>query len=380
MRHKRAVFFDRDGTILVPPEEYIARPDQVKFYPGVVESLNLLKGQGFRRVVVTNQAAVGRGMISEMDLLSVHNHMKRELAAQNADLDAILYSPHYPAAAHAEHRGRSSERKPGAGLFEQAAKTFRLSLKDSFVVGDRLEDIESARAIGAKAILVRTGKGAETEKSLRGPAAPDFVTDDVAGATIWICRQVCETPLAGKTAVFVIAGRNFQDREYLVTRMILESLGANIQVAGPGRDECVGSDGLRVMPDTTHHAVDLDGADAVVFIGGEGARALIECKECQDLARRTYQAKKVLAAICVAPSILANAHILSRKRATAWHTEIPNLRKQGVIVSREAVTRDENIVTAAGPKNVYGFAGLIRAALLGEKEIKMTVASSSAAS
>lgn len=373
MLHKRAVFFDRDGTLLVPPGEYIAKAEQVEFYPGVAESLALLKEKGFRRIVVTNQAAVGRGMISEMNLLPVHNHMKRLLASQGADLDAIFYSPYFAAAGHPEHRRRPQDRKPNAGLFEQAAQEFHLSLKDSFVVGDRLEDIQAARAIGARAVLVRTGKGAETERDLSG-ILPDAVTDGVAGAAVWICRAVCETPLSGKTILCVLAGRDFQEREYRVPRMMLEAWGADIRVAGPGRDECVGSQGFRVRPDVTHREALEESPDAVVFVGGEGARAHANCKQCQNLARKTYEEKRILAAICVAPAILANAHLLSRKAAVAWHTELPLLRKMGAHVSRHPVVRDGTLVTAAGPRDAAAFADEIRAALAGEKKIEMTVA------
>lgn len=375
MLHKRAVFFDRDGTLLVPPEQYLAKAGQVEFYRGAPEALTLLKTKGFRRVVVSNQAAVGRGIISEMNVLPVHNHIKRLLAEEGADLDAIFYSPYYAAAGHPEHRRRPQDRKPEIGLFEQAAEVFRLSLKDSFVVGDSLVDLQAARRIGAKSILVRTGRGMETEREALGPAAPDFVADDLVRASVWICRQVCETPLLGKKILFVLAGRDFQEREYLVPRISMEALGAQISVAGPGRDECVGAQGLRVTPDQTHRDADAAAFDAVVFVGGEGARALADCKQCQGLARKVFESKKVLAAICVAPSILANAHLLNRKRAVAWHTELPNLRKQGAHVSRHPVARDENIVTAAGPRDAETFAEAVCAAILGAKKIEMTVAS-----
>lgn len=371
MLHKRAVFFDRDGTLLIPPDETISKAEQVSFYPGAPESLAVLKGKGFRRVVVTNQAAVGRGLISEMNLLPVHNHMKRLLSAAGADLDAIFYSPYYAAAGHPEHRRRPNDRKPDTGLFEQAARQFQLSLKDSFVVGDRPEDIQAARNIGAKAVLVRTGKGVETERSPEAPA-PDVVVDDVIQATVWICLQACVTPLAGKKILFVLAGRNFQEREYLVPRMTLESLGAKILVAGPGHEDCVGDAGFRVTPNLTHRLAQGADADAVVFVGGEGARSLINCKDCQTLARKAYEAKKILAAICVAPSILANAHLLTRKNAVAWHTELVNLRKHGAKTGRRPVARDENIVTAAGPKDAEAFADEIRAALLLEHHCEVT--------
>src|SRR3989338_613945 len=279
MIHRRAVFFDRDGTLLVPQAEYISDPDQVVFYKGVPEALALLKERGLRRIVVTNQAGVGRGVLSEMDLLRAHNHMKRVLQEQDADLDAVFYAPHFPASAPPEHRRGAAERKPSTQLFEQAALRYQLSLKDSFVVGDRPEDLQAARNIGAKAVLVRTGKGAETERAAGGPA-PDFVGDDAAAAVVWICRQVGDMPLGGKKILFVLAGRDFQEREYLAPRLRLEGWGADIAVAGPSRDECVGAQGLRIRPDVTHADAG-DEFDAVVFIGGEGARALAGCKRCQ---------------------------------------------------------------------------------------------------
>lgn len=379
MLHKRAVFFDRDGTLLVPHPETISKPEHLRVYPGIPEAIAILNRAGFRVIVVTNQAAVGRGVISEMELLTVHNHLKRLLASEGAKLDAILYAPHYPAAPRPEHRGRAHERKPATGLFEEAARRYHISLKDSFVVGDSLEDMQAARSIGAKAVLVRTGKGVETER-LPGNAAPDAVRNDAAEAAVWIGRQVGDLPLNGKKIVFVLAGRNFQDREYLVTRLILETLGADIHVAGATRNECVSTGGARVRPDTTIKSAGDGEWDAVIFVGGEGARGLLDCRQCQSLARMQFEKKRTLAAICVAPSILANAHLLGRRAATAWHTELPNLRKQGAIASRHPVVRDENIVTAAGPSYAEGFADEIRASILGEKNIERTVASRAEAS
>lgn len=377
MLHKRAVFLDRDGTLLIPPEEYLAKADQVRFYPGVPEALAILKSKGFRRVVVSNQAAVGRGVISEMNVLPVHNHMKRLLSERGADLDAILYSPYFPAAGHPEHRRRPQDRKPEPGLFEEAARMFRLSLKDSFVVGDSLVDLQSARRIGARGVLVLTGKGPETQREAAAAGvSPDFVAADVPAAAVWICRQVLDQPLAGKKILFVLAGRDFQETEYLVPRLNLEAWGAEVDVAGPGPgpDECVGGGGLRVKPDVTHQSADAAKYDAVVFVGGGGARSLSRCEYCRGLARKAYESKKVVAAICVAPAILAAEKLLYRKSAVAWHTELSELRKQGARIVPRGVVRDDLIVTAAGPRDAEPFADAVRAALQGEPQIEMTVA------
>jgi D-glycero-D-manno-heptose 1,7-bisphosphate phosphatase len=157
MIHK-AAFLDRDG-VLVSDSGLITKAGQFVLLEGVPEALWLLKRAGFRLVVVTNQAVVARGLISERDLLGLHNAMQAILLAQGAPkLDAIYTCPHHPNANLTEYRLACHCRKPQPGLLLQAAKENDLDLRRSFMIGDRLTDIAAGHQAGCRTILVETGQ------------------------------------------------------------------------------------------------------------------------------------------------------------------------------------------------------------------------------
>lgn len=178
-----AVFPDRDGTIA---EEvgYLNHPSRFRMFPFAAAAIRRLNDAGFPVVVVTNQSGVGRGYFPDSLVHSVNELMKRELAAAGARIDAIYYCPH-TSADHCDCR------KPKTGLLERAAREHSLDLSRSFVVGDRYGDIELARNVRARGILVRTGYG-EGElawHSAKWPTQPDFVAEDLSKAADWILRQ-----------------------------------------------------------------------------------------------------------------------------------------------------------------------------------------------
>jgi len=178
-----AVFLDRDGTIA---EEvgYLNHASRFRMFPFVAAAIRCLNEAGFPVVVVTNQSGVGRGYFPESLVRSVNEMMKEELAAVGARIDAIHYCPHTSA-------DRCDCRKPRPGLLERAAREHSLDLARSFVVGDRYGDIELARNVRARGILVRTGYG-EGElawHSARWPTQPNFVAEDLSKAADWILRQ-----------------------------------------------------------------------------------------------------------------------------------------------------------------------------------------------
>ena len=178
-----AVFLDRDGTIA---EEvgYLNHANRFRMFPFVAAAIHRLNEAGLPVVVVSNQSGVGRGYFPESLVHSVNEMMKRELAAAGARIDAIYYCPH-TSADHCDCR------KPKTALLERAAREHSLELGRSFVVGDRYGDIELARNVRARGILVRTGYG-EGElawHSAKWPAQPDFVAEDLSKAADWILRQ-----------------------------------------------------------------------------------------------------------------------------------------------------------------------------------------------
>lgn len=160
----RAVFLDRDGTINVE-KEYLYRIEDFEFIAGTAEAIRLLNQAGYLVVVVSNQSGVARGYYTEEDVEALHRYAASELERCGARVDAWLYCPHHP-------QGRGSYalpcscRKPLPGMLRDAARRFDIELTSSFMIGDKLVDVEAGRAAGCTSYLVRTGYGAELESDL----------------------------------------------------------------------------------------------------------------------------------------------------------------------------------------------------------------------
>ena len=181
---RRAVFLDRDGTI-IEDADYLTNVDQMRLMPGAAEAIRRLNDAGLVTVVVTNQSAVARGMMSERALSAVHEHLRGLLAAHGARVDAIYYCPHHPEIGDAPYRIACDCRKPQPGLLRRAAADLTLSLSDSAVIGDSLRDLEAGDAAGCHTlVLVRTGHGAAEEAALRAArlTGEALVCDDLAAA------------------------------------------------------------------------------------------------------------------------------------------------------------------------------------------------------
>jgi protease I len=151
--------------------------------------------------------------------------------------------------------------------------------------------------------------------------------------------------------LFVVAPERFRDEELFDTRHVLEGSGHDVVIASTRIGECSGSRGGSVRADATlrdQRAVDYD---AVVFVGGGGAKLLWQDEDALRLAREADEGAKVLGAICLAPVILANAGVLRNRRATVAGTEAGAIEAAGATYSGPGVTVDGNIVTANGPKS-----------------------------
>jgi histidinol-phosphate phosphatase family protein len=169
----RAVFFDRDGT-LMEETGYCADPALVRVFPGIPEAIRELRAVGFRIFVVTNQAGIGRGIMTEADYQAVHAEFLRQMGHDL--VDATYYCGDHPDEA-------SRRRKPETGMLLEAAEEYGIDLKRSFMVGDRNSDIECGRRVGAATILVLTGYGTGV-----GEGA-DLVAKDAVSAVRWILAQ-----------------------------------------------------------------------------------------------------------------------------------------------------------------------------------------------
>jgi D-glycero-D-manno-heptose 1,7-bisphosphate phosphatase len=184
-----AVFLDRDGTII---EEigYLDRVDRLSLYPFSIDAIRALNRSGFRVVLVTNQSGIARGFFTEAVVDEVHRHLASLLAEGGAHIDAYYYCPHHPDGRVEAYARRCDCRKPGRGLVDRAVEAFGVDPTRSFVIGDRWLDVEMARAIGGRGILVRTGYGADEERRPPATLTADAIADNLIGAVGWVLRHV----------------------------------------------------------------------------------------------------------------------------------------------------------------------------------------------
>jgi D-glycero-D-manno-heptose 1,7-bisphosphate phosphatase len=170
---RKAAFIDRDG-VLNEERAFVHRTEDFVFLPGAIEALKLLKGGGYRLVVITNQSGIARGLYSEADYLALTEHMRAQLAAAGVALDAVEYCPHLVDAPVERYRVDCDCRKPKPGMLRRASQALDIDPGASFLVGDRLSDIEAGRAAGVgRCLLVRTGCALPDEAVARADAVYD---------------------------------------------------------------------------------------------------------------------------------------------------------------------------------------------------------------
>lgn len=152
MEQRRYVLMDRDGVINHDSEDFIKSPEEWRPIDGSLEAIALLNKHGYDIMVVTNQSGLARGLFDLSMLSKIHDKMHRLLAQKGGQIAAIYYCPHGP-------DDLCNCRKPKPGLLEQFALEKNVDLKTVYFIGDSLRDIQAAQAVGAKPILVLTGKG-----------------------------------------------------------------------------------------------------------------------------------------------------------------------------------------------------------------------------
>ncbi len=181
---QRAVFLDRDGTLNVE-KDYLYRVEDFEFIPGVPEALKKLQEAGFLLVVVTNQSGVARGFYTLEDVEILHRHMRAELDKYGVTLDGIYVCPHHPEKGQPPFNIDCDCRKGKPGMLLQAAQELDIDLSQSFMVGDKLADIEAGTAAGCSSILVRTGYGFRQNLPSRFESIPIFAALPQA------CNHIC---------------------------------------------------------------------------------------------------------------------------------------------------------------------------------------------
>lgn len=170
-----AVFLDRDGT-LMREVNYCSDPKDVAIFPGVPEALEQLRAAGYKLIVISNQAGIGRGYFTEAQYRLVEAEVAR--AVQPATFDAVYFCP--------DHPDRPTDfRKPAPGMVLAAQRDHQLDLARSFFIGDKAIDIECGRNAGVRTVLVKTGYGAEEAER----AGANWVAEDFAAAANIILAQ-----------------------------------------------------------------------------------------------------------------------------------------------------------------------------------------------
>ena len=183
-----AVFLDRDGT-LIEERGYLDRLDLLELFPWTVDAIRLLNRAGIATVVVTNQSAIGRGIIDELFLRRVHDAIDARLAAGRARMDAYYFCPHHPEAELEAFRQVCRCRKPQPGLIERACRELQLDPARSVMVGDKWIDVACGQAAGTRTVLVRTGHGAHEEAHRPPGAQADAILNNLMEAVGWMLRS-----------------------------------------------------------------------------------------------------------------------------------------------------------------------------------------------
>lgn len=178
----RAVFLDRDGTLIVE-KEYLRDPALVEVLPGVPDALQRLQTAGFLLFIVTNQSGIGRGYFTEADMAAVNARLLARLAVAGVSFARIYFAPEAP--------GQPSYgRKPSPQFLFDARDEFQVELGRSYLIGDKLLDLECGWNAGVRrSLLVRTGYGAAVERERPDALARAVVVDDLGAAADWILEQ-----------------------------------------------------------------------------------------------------------------------------------------------------------------------------------------------
>jgi D-glycero-D-manno-heptose 1,7-bisphosphate phosphatase len=181
-RARPTVFLDRDGVVNRNRDDYVKCWREFEFLPGSLEALRLLASHGARVIVVTNQSAIGRGIVSRETVDAIHRRMVAEVNAHGGRIDAVLCCPHAP-----EEGCRC--RKPQPGLLLDAIRTFGVDPEVSCFVGDSLSDIKAAHAAGIPFVMVLTGKGLPPALRQARNGYPRWIAPDLLAAARWFVRR-----------------------------------------------------------------------------------------------------------------------------------------------------------------------------------------------
>ncbi len=187
---QRAVFLDRDGTINVE-KNYLHKIEDFEFISGAPEAISSLKDAGFLVIVVSNQSGIARGYFDEREVEALHSHIQAKLADYGTSIDAFYFCPHHPEHGVGDDKFACECRKGAPGMLLQAAREYDIDLGQSFMVGDKIADIEAGHRAGCQSLLVLTGYGQKcaAEQSM----ASVVKCADLCSAAAWIRALVTKS-------------------------------------------------------------------------------------------------------------------------------------------------------------------------------------------
>ena len=154
MNKKKAVFLDRDGTIIVH-EPYLSSPDQLKLLPNAAEGIRLFREQGYLTIIVTNQSGIARGFFDEERLVLIHKKLMRMLEEAGITIDDIYYCPHHTEGVIEQYALDCDCRKPKPKMLLDAARQHRIDLTQSIMIGDSDVDVLAGKNAGCTSVLIR---------------------------------------------------------------------------------------------------------------------------------------------------------------------------------------------------------------------------------
>ncbi len=187
----KAIFLDRDDTIIEDPG-YINSAEQVKLVPAAAQALVELRKLGFKLIVVSNQSGIARGIIQEQAIGQIHDRLKQLLAEHNAYLDRIYFCPFHPDGAVQKFRKDSDWRKPKPGMLLAASKELKISLADSWMIGNGYADIAAGKAAGCRTILIKSNIKPPVKKP--DDVDPDFEVINMREAVNVVKREITRKP------------------------------------------------------------------------------------------------------------------------------------------------------------------------------------------
>ena len=177
----KLVILDRDGVVNYDSKQFIKSPAEWRPIPGSIDAIAKLSQAGYRVIIATNQSGIGRGLFDMDTLNAIHDKMHRAVQQAGGRIDAIFYCPH-------PIEDDCKCRKPKTGMFERIAGCFNVDLIGTPSVGDSLRDLQAAAAVGARPLLVLTGKGTQTQAEGGLPEGTQ-VFPDLATAAEQILRS-----------------------------------------------------------------------------------------------------------------------------------------------------------------------------------------------